>query len=137
MVLGRKSQHGSSKAIAAGSRSDGSPASRSESLLLCLHHGASVLCCRPLGKLQCSSRWRRRHLQPGDEHQDFPDHRPRYRDFGQLEGDIAAVVDDPSADLDSALTKPNDVEALANRPTPYERLPLYGRAHRGSGEYRG
>jgi hypothetical protein len=44
---------------------------------------------------------RGRWPQPGDQRQNVGEHLPRHRDFGHLEGDVAAVTDDLRADLDS------------------------------------
>jgi len=52
----------------------------------------------PLG----SNRHRRR-TQSGNPRQDLTEHPARHRDFGHLEGDIAAVADHLCADLDQLL----------------------------------
>jgi hypothetical protein len=38
------------------------------------------------------SRWCGRRPQPGDEHQNFLEHRPRYPDLRELERDVAAMA---------------------------------------------
>jgi hypothetical protein len=49
--------------------------------------------------------WRGWCPQPGDQHQDFPEHLPRHRDLGHLERDVAAMADDLRADLDQLLVQ--------------------------------
>ena len=70
------------------------PASRRTSSVVC----PSYLLSAPL-------RWRGRRPLPGDQRQDVGEDLSRYRDLGQLEGDIAAVADDLRADLDQLIAR--------------------------------
>jgi hypothetical protein len=84
----------------------------------------------------------RRRPKPGNEHQDIPEHQPRYRDLGHLECNVAAVADDLGTDLDQLLPQTGQrprLRRLGHRECPHEIAKVVGqrvelKTHGVSGE---